>query len=214
MGFICEIIKKELTEIIYFKKSLFFSIISILICIYLSLTTDSLINNTDNSCYLLSIIMSLAQGLQFMTDSILSDKRNQTLEVMIVAEKINSVFFAKMITTVILCSVPFIIYYCFFAVTGLNILYSKSLFFNTLLFFWLGGCLVAIIVIFFNDEKNVAIPAVFILFLFVGLVKAMFIFNERYSETLGTILLSFLAVFVTLIAILFYKNTKMYLKNL
>jgi len=226
MGFICEIIKKEFTEILSFKKSLFFYIIVIPIMIYMGVSTDgfsimdgglidtgSFFNNANVSCYLISLMMSLA-SLQLMAESFLSDKRNQTLEVMIAAGKLNSVFFAKMITAVILCSVPFAIYYCYSLTAGLNILHSIPILFDTLLYFWIGGCAAAMMIIFFNDERSAAIPGIIIILLICVLARAMFVFNERYSETLGTALLFLIAAGVTFLATVFYKHTKMYLLNM
>jgi hypothetical protein len=207
-------IKKELTEIVYAKKNLVLFAIGIIMVLYMCNTTDSIINNTDNMCYLITIILSIGSAMQFMSESILSDKRNQTLEIMAVSGKLGLVFFIKILTIILLCLIPFAIFYCYFMLNGYNILNSLSLCVNTLLLFWIGGYSASIIVIFFNDERTAAMFGVISLLLAVGLVKVMFFLNNVYNEMAGTLFLSLLAVCITGFANLFFKHTKIYLKNL
>jgi hypothetical protein len=214
MNFVCAMIKKELTEILYAKKSLILVAVSIVGVLYMCNITDSIVNNTDNVCYLITILMSITSALQFMSESILSDKRNQTLEIMAVSGKLGLIFFIKILTIILLCLIPFIIFYVYFKFNGYNILNSILLYVNTLFLFWISGCAASMIVIFFNDERTAAMFGVISLLLTVGLVKIMFFLNNLYNEMAGALFLSLLAVCITGIANLFFKHTKIYLKNL
>jgi len=214
MNFIFAMIKKEILEILYAKKSIVLCIGTFFLMIYLSNTTYVLINNTDNSCYLLTTLVSIAIALQFISESILSDKRSQIFEIMIVSNKLSYLFFAKMITIVILCLIPYSLLFCYFLFNGINILYDFSLYLNTLLFFWIGGCSASIIVVFFNDERSAAIFGVISLLFIVVLIRAMFFLMEEYTALAGVLFLFLLAILITIIAKLLFKNTKIYLKNL
>ena len=214
MLYILAIIKKEFIEIIYSKKNIALITLTLLFFLYMSHTTYNLMFNVNNVSYLIAILISMATSLQFMSESILSDKRNQTLEIMLVAKKLEAVFIAKMITIVILSIIPFVIFHISFLIAGINILDSVFMYFNTLFLFWIGGCVASMIVIFFNDERSAALFGISSLLIIIGLIRAMFFITETFSGVAGMILLYIILILTTFAARLLFKNTKIYLKNL
>jgi hypothetical protein len=204
-------IKKELTELCYSRKSLILVIAVFGFFIYIG--RQILSNLAINDFYLLAIMTSWSTN-QFVLDSILSDKRNQTLEIMLVSGKIGLVFLAKMITLLFLSLVPFVIIFCFFMINGHNILPTFFYYVMTPLLFWLGACSAMMIIIFFNDEKSASFYGLISVFFIIAVIRMIFYLNSRFTQLAGIVFLVLLSVLFTWISQLLFKQTKIFLKNL
>lgn len=211
MKFVLVMMKKEFTEMFYSRKSILLVIAVFIFFVYIG--SQILSTSTVDDFYLLAIMISWAP-IQFSLDSILSDKRNQTLEIMLVSGKIGFVFMVKLITVLLSALVPFIIMFIFFIVNGYNILPSLLFYFVTPLLFWLGGCSAMMIIIFFNDEKSAAFFSLISMFFIIGLTKIVFYLNYIYSGIASIAFLVSLTALFTLATKFVFKHTKIFLKNM
>jgi ABC-type Na+ efflux pump permease subunit len=205
------LIKKELTEIFYSRKTLLLFIGVFVFFIYIG--TQIVSDQAVDDFYLLAIMSSFCIN-QFSIDSILSDKRNQILEILFVLNKTGIIFLAKITSVLLLSLVPFITMFVFFMINGHNILPSPAFYIITPLLFWLAACSLMMTAIFFNDEKSASFSAIACLSLILGVIKLLFYFNSLYAPIIGVVFLLLLTIIVTLTAKLVFKNTKIFLKNL
>jgi hypothetical protein len=122
MSYFLGLIKKEMIEIAYSWKNIGFVLLGVAIFLYLSVTSDMIINNTNNACYMITLLIGIATYGKFLTESIFSDKRNQTFEINFVMKKSLIIMLSKNITMILIGFVSFIMFYIFFLMHGYNIL--------------------------------------------------------------------------------------------
>jgi ABC-type Na+ efflux pump permease subunit len=176
------------------------------------LLKKKIIKNDENSCYLLIFLFPMCIPLQFLTESILSDKRNQTFERYFASGNIKTIMFAKYSVLSVLGIIPFIAFYTYFLLNGINIIDSIYVLINTPLYYWISLCLMTIICLFFNDEKAVVYSSIPVLLLMVGVIYLNNFIVKNYNPVFTCIISIACAVVSTVTAYKVYKNTKYFLK--
>ncbi|MDR1232232.1 MAG: ABC transporter permease, partial [Spirochaetaceae bacterium] len=126
MEYFWGLFKKEYIEIKYSWKQLLMYGFVFVLFIFL---TGSLENNPpliqlnwNNIYYFITIFISSLMPSNFLMESILSDKRNQTFERYFVSGNIKTIMFAKLSAMSVLGVVPFIIFYIYLLFNGINII--------------------------------------------------------------------------------------------
>jgi ABC-type Na+ efflux pump permease subunit len=212
MGYFWELVKKEYIEIRYSWKNLLLAGFIFVFFGYTVTTSDKVINNYDNTCYILTFLLSITIPLQFLTESILSDKRNQTFERYFVSGNIKTIMLAKFFAMSVLGIIPFAIFYTYFLTQDINIINSVFVLINTPLYYWIGLCIATIIMFVFNDEKSISFIGVPCLILILGLIYINHIIAINYNPMVTCIITIACAVISTFIGYRFYKKTKYFLK--
>jgi ABC-type Na+ efflux pump permease subunit len=212
MGYFWGMIKKEFIEIRYSYKNIFFIGIMFAVLFYIAQTEIEFLNNTENMFYIVTFIVSMAIPSQFISESIFSDKRNQTFERYFVSGNIKTIMFAKYFGISILFIIPFIAFYVYFLLNGINVIESVYVLFNTPLYYWIGLCSITIASFIFNDEKALSLSCLPCLLLVIGIIQLNHYVGTIFHP-IFTCLISVLCTFVfTLLAYRFFKNTKYFLK--
>jgi hypothetical protein len=162
--------------------------------------------------YVIAIFLSSFMPSNFLMESILSDKRNQTFERYFVSGNIKTIMFAKLSDMSILGIIPFIVFYTYFLFNGVNIIDNIFMAINTPLYFWISLCIMTIVNFLFNDERSIAFAGVPFLILLAGLLYFNDFLAVRLYPEVTLIVTVVCAVVVTFIAYTFYKKTKYFLK--
>jgi hypothetical protein len=212
MDYFLELVKKEYIEIRYSWKNLLLVGFMVVFFGYIVTTSDKVINNYDNTCYIVTFLLSVSIPLQFLTESILSDKRNQTFERYFVSGNIRTIMLAKFSAMSVLGIIPFIIFHTYFLTQSINIINNVFVLVNTPLYYWIGLCIATIIMFIFNDEKSVSFVGVPCLLLVLGLIYINYIIAINHNPLFTCIITIICAVITTFIGYRFYKNTKYFLK--
>jgi hypothetical protein len=120
--------------------------------------------------------------------------------------------FAKYFGLSVLFFIPFVVFYIYFILNGINIFGTVYTLLNTPLYYWIGLCIVTIISLFFNDEKSMSLAGLPCLLLVLGLIKLNYFIESNYNPVLTCFISIVCAIIFTFIAYTFYKNTKYFLK--
>jgi len=220
MGYFWGLVKKEFIEIRYSYKQLILYAGFLGVGIY---ALNSIINpitlinpivpvNWNSAGYFVLVFFSSLLPSNFLMESILSDKNNQTFERYFVSGNIKNIMLAKLFAMGILGIVPFYIYNVYFLINGINIINTVYLAINTPFYFWIALCAVMIFTFPFSDEKSVSLACIPSLLIIVGI----FIVNDYIAANLHPVLSCVITIVctivVTFIAYKFYKTTKYFLK--
>jgi hypothetical protein len=212
MRYFLGLVKKEIIEIAYSWKNIGFVLLGVAVFLYLSATSDMIINNTNNSCYMITLLIGIVTSGQFLTESIFSDKRNQTFEINFVMKKSLIIMLSKNITMMFVGFVPFIMFYIFFLMHGYNILDNAWEIIKTLLYFWNGCCLASICVFLSGDEKTASCMALPCIGIIIALSYGDYIIKTNYNINAGIIISLSSAIISTVFCYRFYTKTKFFLK--
>jgi hypothetical protein len=214
MGYFWGLVKKEYIEIRYsWKNVLMYGFMFVFfIWIVYELENHATLINWNNIYYVIAIFLCSFMPSNFLTESILSDKRNQTFERYFVSENIKTIMFAKLSAMSILGIIPFIVFYTYFLCNGVNIIDNIFMAINTPLYFWISLCVMTMVSFLFNDERSIAFAGVPYLILLAGLLYLNDFLAARLYPAVTLIATIVCAVAVTFIAYTFYKKTKYFLK--
>jgi len=212
MNYFLGLVKKEFIEIRYSYKSLLFMMVMFAVCLYIAQTEITVMNNVNNICYIITFMASMVVPLQFLSESILSDKINQTFERYFVSGSIKIIMFAKYSALSVLFFVPFIVFYIYFSMNGIYVINTVYVLINTPLYYWIGLCVTTIISFILNDEKSLGFGCIPCLLAVIGLIYLNHFIETSYNPILSCIITIVCAVVFTFIAYKFYKNTKYFLK--
>jgi hypothetical protein len=214
MEYFWELVKKEYIEIKYSWKQLLMYGFMFGVFVYF---TEELKNNApliqfNNFYYFLTILFSSIMPSNFLMESILSDKRNQTFERYFVSGNIKTIMFAKLSAMGVLGIIPFIVFNTYLLFNGINIIDNIFMALNTPLYFWISLCIMTIVNFLFNDEKSAAFAGMPFLILIMGLLYLNDFLTAKFYPAITVITTIVCAVVVTFIAYKFYKKTKYFLK--
>jgi hypothetical protein len=214
MGYFWGLFKKEYIEIRHsWKQLLMHGLIFALFigAVYESENNTPLIN-FNNWLYFLTVFISSFMPGNFLTESILSDKRSQTFERHFVSGNIKTIMLAKLSAMSVLCIVPFFIFYTYSRLNGVNIIDNVFMAVNTPLYFWIGLCIITITCFLVNDEKSIAYASVPSLILIGGLLYLNDFLGAKFNPVITVITTMTCAVIVTFVAYKIYRTTKYFLK--
>jgi len=220
MGYFWGLVKKEFIEIRYSYKQLIMYVGFFGVGIY---ALNSIINsvalnnpivpiNWNNAGYFVLVFFSSVLPSNFLMESILSDKNNQTFERYFVSGNIKKIMLAKLFAMSILAIVPFYIFNAYFLINGTNIINTVYLAINTPFYFWISLCAVMIYSFPFSDEKSASFACIPYLLAMVGIFVANDYVAANYHPSFTCAITIACAAVVTLIAYKVYKNTKYFLK--
>jgi hypothetical protein len=214
MGYFWGLVKKEYIEIRYSWKQLLMygSMFVFFIWIVYEVENRAPLINWNNIYYVIAIFLSSFMPSNFLMESILSDKRNQTFERYFVSGNIKTIMFAKLSAMSILGIIPFIIFYTYFLFNGVNIIDNIVMSINTPLYFWISLCIMTIVNFLFNDERSITFAGVPFLILLAGLLYLNDFLAAKLHPAVTLIVTIVCVVVVTFIAYTFYKKTKYFLK--
>jgi len=220
MGYFWGLVKKEFIEIRYSYKQLILYAGFLGIGIYAAnsvLNPTTPINsivpiNWNNPVYFIVVFICSFMPSNFLMESILSDKNNQTFERYFVSGNIKNIMLAKLSAMSILGIVPFFMFYAYLLINGINIIDTIFMIINTPFYFWIALCVVMIFTFPFSDEKSVSFACMPCLLAMVVIFIANDYIAAHYHPVLTCITTIVCAVVVTIIAYTFYKNTKYFLK--
>jgi ABC-type Na+ efflux pump permease subunit len=145
-------------------------------------------------------------------ESILSDKRNQTFERYFVSGNIKEIMFAKLSAMSIFGIAPFIMFYVYLLINGINIIDTFYMALNTPLYFWIALCMITAVTFPFSNETSVAFSGLPCLLVMLGMIIANDYLAVKYHPVFTCIISIVCAVIVIIIAYKIYKNTKYFLK--
>jgi hypothetical protein len=145
-------------------------------------------------------------------ESILSDKRNQTFERYFVSGDIKKIMLAKLSSMSIFGIAPFIMFYVYLLINGINIIYSVYMAINTPFYFWIALCVITAVTFPFSNETSVAFAGLPCLLVILGIIIANDYLSVKYHPVFTCIITIVCAVIATIIAYKVYKNTKYFLK--
>jgi ABC-type Na+ efflux pump permease subunit len=148
----------------------------------------------------------------FLMESILSDKRNQTFERYFVSGNIKEIMFAKLSAMSIFGIVPFIMFYVYLLINGINIIDTFYMALNTPLYFWIALCMITAVTFPFSNENSVAFAGLPCMLVMIGIIIAYDYIGANYHPAFTCFITISCAVIVTIIAYKIYKNTKYFLK--
>lgn len=212
MGYFWELVKKEFIEIRYSWKNLLFYGGMFPIFIYLVNYEGNPIISYNNFYYILSMFFSSFMPSSFLMESILSDKRNQTFERYFVSGNIKEIMFAKLSAMSIFGIVPFIMFYVYLLINGINIIDTVYMALNTPFYFWIALCMITAVTFPFSNETSVAFAGLPCLLVMLGIIIANDYLAVKYFPAITVIITIVCAIIVTVIAYKVYKNTKYFLK--
>ena len=216
MGYFWGLIKKEYIEIRYSWKQLLmygFLFVFFIWAVYeLGNYTPLYTINLNNALYFLTVFISSFMSGNFLMESILSDKRNQSFERYFVSGNIKTIMLAKLSAMSVLSIIPFFIFYTYLRFNGINIIDNIFMAINIPLYFWIGLCIMTIICFLLNDEKSIAYACIPSLILMVGLLYLNDFLGVKFYPVITVITTMICAVIVTFIAYKMYKKTKYFLK--
>jgi ABC-type Na+ efflux pump permease subunit len=212
MGYFWSLVKKEFIEIRYSYKQLIMYGCMYAVFIYFAKSGSNLIIPINNFYYFLAIFFSCFMPGNFLIESILSDKRNQTFESYFVSGNIKKIMLAKISAMSLFGIVPFFIFYVYFLIEGINIIDTVFMALNTPFYFWIALCLVTANTFPFSDEKSVSFACLPCLLVIIGIIIANDYIAANYHPIFTCFISIVCAVIATIIAYKVYKNTKYFLK--
>jgi hypothetical protein len=211
MDYFWGLVKKEYIEIRYSWKNLLLAG-SVFVIFGIIVIDNDIIYNYSNDCYIITFLLSIAVPLQFLMESILSDKRNQTFERYFVPGNLKTIMFAKLSAMSVLGIIPFFVFYTYFSINGINIISTVFMLINTPLYYWIGLCISTVIIFIFNDEKSISFAVMPCFLLLWGFIKMNNFIATNYRPVFTCIITIASAIVATIIAYKVYKNTKYFLK--
>jgi hypothetical protein len=119
---------------------------------------------------------------------------------------------AKFSAMSVLGIIPFIIFYTYFLLNGINIIDSLYMLINTPLYFWVVLCISTICMFLFNDEKSISFVGIGSMLLDLGIIYLNHFIAVNYHPVFTCIITIVCAVIATFISYRFYKKTKYFLK--
>ena len=216
MDYFWGLVKKEYIEIRHSWKQLlmygFMFVFFIWVVYEFENHTPLYIINWNNLLYFFTVSISSFMPSNFLMESILSDKRNQSFERYFVSGNIKTIMLAKLSAMSVLGIIPFFLFYTYLRFNGVNIIDNIFMAINTPLYFWIGLCIVTIICFLLNDEKSIAYACIRSLILMVGLLYLNDFLGTKFNPAITVITTIICAVIVTFIAYKMYKKTKYFLK--
>jgi len=219
MGYFWGLVKKEFIEIRYSYKNLFFYVFLFPMFAYMVSEIEINPSHTfynifdyNNLYYIMAMFFSSFMGGGFLTESILSDKRNQTFERYFVSGNIKKIMLAKISAMSIFGIAPFFIFYVYLLIKGINIIDSVFIVINTPFYFWIGLCVVTAITFPFSDEKSASFAGLPCMVFMVGIIIANDYIAANYHPIFTCIITIACAAAATIIAYKAYRNTKFFLK--
>ncbi|WP_461254962.1 hypothetical protein [Treponema sp. R80B11-R83G3] len=212
MGYFLGLVKKEFIEIRYsYKQLIMYGCMYALFIFFVNTEGNTLIP-TNNVYYILAVFISAFMPSNFLMESILSDKRNQTFERYFVSGNIKKIMLAKLSAMSIFGIVPFFIFYAYFLIKGINIIDTIFMAINTPFYFWTALCIITAVTFPFSDEKSVGFAGLPCLLAIIGIIIANDYIAANYHPAFTCIITIVCAVVATIIAYKVYKNTKYFLK--
>jgi len=220
MDYFWGLVKKEFIEIRYSYKQLILYACMYGLGIYVTNSFLNSINsintivpiNWNNAGYFIVVFLSSFMPGNFLIESILSDKNNQTFERYFVSGNIKIIMLAKLSAMSILGIVPFFIFYIYFLINGANIIDTVFTAINTPFYFWIALCAVMIFTFPFSDEKSVAFACIPCLLAMVVIIFTNDYVAANYHPSFTCAITIACTAAVTLIAYKIYKTTKYFLK--
>jgi hypothetical protein len=216
MKYFLALVKKEFIEIRYSYKNLLMAAGLFILFLWIARADNNISPlipiDWNNAYYVIAIFISSLLPSNFLMESILTDKANQTFERYFVSGNIKIIMFAKLSAMSILCIIPFFIFYAYFLFNGINIIDNIFIAFNTLLYFWIGLCIVTIITFPFNDEKSVAFACMPFIISIMGLLYLNDYIAVNYHPAFTFIITIICATVTTFVGYKSYKNTKYFLR--
>jgi len=162
------------------------------------------------------IILTAVGGItQITAESILAEKKNKTLEILVSTRLSTiSIILGKIIPGMIVGLILSVIMFLIFLMLNIALVSSLSipLIVNFLLFVFLSGFIVFIITLLIPDEKIFSITSIFILIAILGLLKALTIFHLPLTSIVTIPVLITLNILTSIIAKKLMIKTKLYLK--
>jgi len=220
MSYFLGLVKKEFIEIRYSYKQLILYAGIYGIGIYALNSVINPINiinpivpiNWNNSGYFVLIFLSSFAPSNFLMESILSDKNNQTFERYFVSGNIKNIMLAKLSAMSILGIVPFFIFDVYLLINGINVIHTIYLAINTPFYFWTALCIITAITFPFSNEGSVSFVVFPCLLVIIGIMIVNDYIAANYHPIFSCIIAIVCAVVATIIAYKAYKNTKYFLK--
>jgi hypothetical protein len=212
MSYFWELVKKEYIEIRYSWKNLLLYISMLGFFVFFA---NKEINSTvsyNNFNYILAMFFSAIMPGNFLMESFFSDKRNQTFERYFVSGNIKTIMFAKLSAMSIFGIVPFILFYVYFLIKGINIIDTVYMAINTPFYFWTALCIIMAITFPFSNEGSVSFVVLPCLLVIIGIMIVNDYIAANYHPIFSCIIAIVCAVVATIIAYKAYKNTKYFLK--
>lgn len=216
MDYFWGLVKKEFIEIRYSYKNLLMVGGVFILFLWMVRVENNIAPlipvDSGNFYYVIAIFISSFMPANFLMESILADKRNQTFERYFVSGNIKVIIFAKLSAMSIFGIIPFFIFYLYFLFNGINIIDNIFIALNTPLYFWIGLCMVTIITFPFSDEKSVAFAAMPFLISIMGLLFLNDYIAANYHPAFTSIVTIMCATVTTFVGYKSYKNTKYFLR--
>jgi len=78
--------------------------------------------------------------------------------------------FVKYFALSVLFFVPFIVFYVYFLMNGINVINTVYVLINTALYYWIGLCVTTIISFMLNDEKSLGLGCIPCMLAVIGLI--------------------------------------------
>jgi hypothetical protein len=216
MRYFWGLVKKEFIEIRYSYKNLLMAGGVFILFLWMAGANNNISPlipiDWNNVYYVIAIFISSLMPSNFLIESILADKTNQTFERYFVSGNIKIIMFAKLSAMSILGIIPFFVFYAYFLFNGINIIDNIFIALNTPLYFWIGLCIVTIMTFPFSDEKSVAFACMPFIISIMGLLYLNDYIAVNYHPAFTCIITVICATVTTFIGYKSYKNTKYFLR--
>jgi len=212
MGYFWGLVKKEYIEIRYSWKNILLYILMLGFFVFFANKEINPTASYNNFNYILAMFFSAIMPGIFLMESFFSDKRNQTFERYFVSGNIKTIMFAKLSAMSILGIAPFILFYVYFLIKGINIIDTVYMAINTLFYFWIALCIIMSVTFPFSSEGSLTFVILPCLLVIIGIMIANDYIAANYHPVMSCITTIVCAAVVTIIAYKVYKNTKYFLK--
>lgn len=212
MAYFLGLVRKEIIEIAYSWKNLGFAALMLIAFLYLSTSSDMIIHNENNACYIITLLCGFATSGQLLTDTIFSDKRNQTLEINFAMKKLPVIMLSKNITMMLIGLIPFTMFFIYFLTQGYNLLYNTIVVVNTILYLWAGTCIVSIVTLISADEKATAFLSLPCICILTGLIYVNYLIEINYGKYASLPLPFVFSIAATVLCYKLYTKTRLFLK--
>ena len=212
MSYFWGLVKKEYIEIRYSWKNILLYILMLGFFVFFANKEINPTASYNNFNYILAMFFSAIMPGIFLMESFFSDKRNQTFERYFVSGNIKTIMFAKLSAMSILGIAPFILFYVYFLIKGINIIDTVYMAINTLFYFWIALCIIMSVTFPFSSEGSLTFVILPCLLVIIGIMIANDYIAANYHPVMSCITTIVCAAVATIIAYKVYKNTKYFLK--
>jgi hypothetical protein len=192
MKYIAALILKEFKEAFYSRKTILSVVGLYSFFLYLIFDSPELGSGTTTGPLLLTLLATLAGLGQFMHESILSDKRNQSLEVNLASGTILEVIIAKHLFIVLFSTLIASLFIILFAMRGVTYLSDPFIILTIFFSLWSGASSSAIAVLFLKEGRNSGMVALLAMAPPIGLALLPSYLNWT-NAAIGPVLQLFLA---------------------